>query len=516
MSSVMFSRMWGTIPLLLIVSSFCPDIYGKVIYVDDDATGTNNGSRWENAYVYLQDALADANNSDKPVEIRVAQGIYRPDLGGGNVPGDREAAFELINGVTLAGGYAGIDANDPNTHDIELYETILSGDLKGDDVERSIEEYEDYGWVATRAENSYHVLVGSGTNVTAVLDGFAISGGCADGPELDSDPFDMYRLQRGGGMYNYEGSPTLTNCTFIGNSANDGAGIYNKGGSLILTNCAFSGNEAMGGGGMLNEEGTLILNNCTFSNNLGFGGGGIVNDQGSSILTNCTFSRNSDGAVWNSRGSVALSDCTFSGNTRCVSNHGGNMTLTNCIFSGNYMGVILSWDDPNSGSILTNCTFSGNHNDFGGVISYQGDDPNSGPVLTNCILWDNAPNEIPQTSTVTYSNIQGGWAGDGNISEDPLFANPGYWADVNDPNIVVDEPDFWNSIWVEGDYHLKSQAGRFDPTTQSWTEDDVTSPCIDAGDPFSPVMYEPHPHGCIINMGAYGGTEQASKSPTCQ
>jgi hypothetical protein len=87
--------------------------------------------------------------------------------------------------------------------------------------------------------------------------------------------------------------------------------------------------------------------------------------------------------------------------------------------------------------------------------------------------------------------------GPGNIDTDPLFA---------DPN--------------NGDYHLKSQAGRFDPNRQSWVIDDVTSPCIDAGDPNSRIGTEPFPNGGVINMGAYGGTTEASKSyfggPVCQ
>jgi hypothetical protein len=53
--------------------------YGRVIYVDDDANGLNNGSSWVNAYKFLQDALADANSGVKPADIRVTQGIYRPD-----------------------------------------------------------------------------------------------------------------------------------------------------------------------------------------------------------------------------------------------------------------------------------------------------------------------------------------------------------------------------------------------------------------------------------------------------
>jgi len=59
-----------------------------IIYVDDSATGPQLGTSWDTAYMYLYDALADANSSPKPVEIRVAQGVYKPDQGGGLVPGD--------------------------------------------------------------------------------------------------------------------------------------------------------------------------------------------------------------------------------------------------------------------------------------------------------------------------------------------------------------------------------------------------------------------------------------------
>ena len=70
--------------------------------------------------------------------------------------------------------------------------------------------------------------------------------------------------------------------------------------------------------------------------------------------------------------------------------------------------------------------------------------------------------------------------------------------------------DFWE--WVDGDYHLKSQAGRWDPIGQTWVLDEVTSPCIDAGDPTSEVGDEPLPNGGRVNMGAYGGTTEASRS----
>ena len=64
-----------------------------------------------------------------------------------------------------------------------------------------------------------------------------------------------------------------------------------------------------------------------------------------------------------------------------------------------------------------------------------------------------------------------------------------------------------------GDYHLKSQGGRYNVINQTWVTDDVTSPCIDAGDPNSAVGDEPEPNGGRINIGAYGGTAEASKSP---
>jgi len=93
-----------------------------------------------------------------------------------------------------------------------------------------------------------------------------------------------------------------------------------------------------------------------------------------------------------------------------------------------------------------------------------------------------------------------------NIDADPLFVDPGYW----DPNGTADDPN--DDFFVEGDYHLKSQAGRWDPNSDSWVRDDVTSPCIDAGDPNSPIGDEPFPNGGVVNMGAYGGTTEASKS----
>jgi len=167
---------------------------------------------------------------------------------------------------------------------------------------------------------------------------------------------------------------------------------------------------------------------------------------------------------------------------------------------------------------ITNCTFSGNStsNRGGGIASswYM----TVRAKLTNCILWGNRDSGGTDESAqihdygimqvVNYCCIQGltgALGGIGNIGDDPCFA------DANND-----------------DYHLRSQAGRWtsassvepDPNEGRWTRDEVTSPCIDAGDPVSPVGLEPFPNGGRVNMGAFGGTIEASKSyfgePVCE
>ncbi|MHC4076740.1 MAG: hypothetical protein ACYSRZ_10095, partial [Planctomycetota bacterium] len=213
---------------------------GKIIYVDDNAPGNNKGSTWAKAYHDLQDALTDANSSSKPVQIRVAQGIYRPDQGIGITPGDHTATFQLINGVTLKGGYAGAGEPDPNARDAKLYDTILSGDLAGNDVE--VANPRDLFDEPTRAENSYHVIIGSETTYdTTILDGFIVTGGNAN---QDPRSPDYHLWKRGGGMFCMGSSPIVTNCTFVANTACWGAGMFIGSGRPTVYNCTFRANAA--------------------------------------------------------------------------------------------------------------------------------------------------------------------------------------------------------------------------------------------------------------------------------
>jgi len=599
---------------VFLLALFCAATLGHIIYVDDDAAGANNGTSWADAYRYLQDALADANSSEKPIEICVAQGIYKPDQGATQTPGNREATFQLINGVSLKGGYAGYGRSDPNMRDTNAYETILSGDLVGNDVE----VFDPCDMVAepTRLENSYHVVTGSGTEPNAVIDGFIITGG-------NAEPYFPYESMAykpiGGGMYNVSGSPEVLNCTFKGNLAGDGGGMYNTNCSPRLINCIFYKNVARNiteqiadvvmswygqGGGVNNSGDTPILEGCEFYNNLASSGGGIYNQGSDPILKNCIFTNNrattagggmrnwykSDprmtnciftnnlasrgGGIENYNCTLILTGCSFKGNSaesfggaicnnsasprlvKCTltSNmavyHGGAIynygesksTLLNCVLVGNMTTWIGGGVNRGGGAmynndgislILVNCTLTGNLGENANAFAFLSYRYPNHVQLINCILRNGGyeiSNKDGSKIEITYSNIQGSqdsvydpceaviW-GMGNINTDPCFVDPGRWISANDPNKIA-EPNDPNVVWIDGDYHLKSQAGRWDPNEQTWVKDDVTSPCIDAGDPNSPIGYEPFPNGGRINMGAYGGTVEASKSyfgePICE
>jgi parallel beta-helix repeat protein len=379
-----------------------------ILYVDSNATGANNGTSWADAFTDLQDALDTAATVPQAEEIRVAQGIYRPTGPDGN----REATFQLISGVAVKGGYAGIDANgeiiDPNTRDVEQYETILSGDLKGDDVE--VADPANLKDESTRAENSYHVVTGSGTDETAVLDGFTITGGNANGLDANGD---------GGGMSNISGNPTVLNCTFIGNSACNGGGMYNSRSRPTVVNCTFSGNLGLiywgigSGGGIHNSfYSNPALTNCTISGNVSGRGGGIYNlFYSCPTITDCTISSNAavdgGGMLSEDSSSSTVTDCTVSGNTAIMwggginCKEGSNLTISNSTISNNiasskyasgYGGGGIYFDQSNV--TVTNCIIMNNTAIWSGGGIY-GNGGNA--TITNCVFSGNSAQKGPGT-----------------------------------------------------------------------------------------------------------------------
>ncbi|MEN6333336.1 MAG: leucine-rich repeat domain-containing protein [Phycisphaerales bacterium] len=188
--------------------------------------------------------------------------------------------------------------------------------------------------------------------------------------------------------------------------------------------------------------------------------------------------------------------------------------LSNCLIVGNRCsdpnGAIAKFRE--SQAVLIQCTFADNYAGENGAGLTLVD---SDVTITNSIFWNNRPSEIVSRGAghpvIRYCCVRGWWPDFYNIFSDPLLARPGYWADPADPakTLARDNPQ---AVWVDGDYHVKSQAGRWDPTACCWVYDDATSPAIDTGDPASSIGRESSPNGGIANMGAYGGTAEASRS----
>jgi hypothetical protein len=194
-------------------------------------------------------------------------------------------------------------------------------------------------------------------------------------------------------------------------------------------------------------------------------------------------------------------------------------TISNCLIVGNratnMAGAAIYCAESQAG--FTNCTIADNAAGAQGAGIHMA---YCSIVFVNSIVWGNAPRDTfaggrsngGSLPRMTFSDMADPTFNKGNIETDPLFVRPGWWADRNDLNQVAGSATA-DAVWVMGDYHLKSEAGRWDPVRGSWVLDDVTSPCIDAGDPSSPVGDEPEPNGGRINMGTYGGTAEAGKSP---
>jgi len=371
------------------------EFYTGVYYVKPATNGAGNCASWKNA-CRLQTALNMVTSGD---EIWVKKGKHKPT----SDTGDRTATFQLVSGVEVYGGFAGTETarsqRKPATNP-----TILSGDLIGNDGPN----------FANNGENSYHVVTGSGTDATAILDGFTISGGNANGSGPDA---------LGGGMFNNSGSPSLTNVTLSGNSATYGGGMYNQYSTISLTNVTLSGNSATdGGGGMSNWDADPSLTNVTLSGNAADYGGGMYNDSSSDpILTNVTLSGNAadyGGGMNNYSSSPNLTNVTLSGNSATdgggMYNYSSYPTLTNVTLSRNsasYGGGMYNYSGSNptltnvtlsdnsatnggggmvnesSSPSLTDVTLSGNAADYGGGMY---NDSSSDPILTNVTLSDNS------------------------------------------------------------------------------------------------------------------------------
>ncbi len=283
----------------------------------------------------------------------------------------------------------------------------------------------------------------------------------------------------GGGVY---GSPTLVDCTISENSGRKGGGIYGR--TPTLVNCRISDNSGGDGGGVY-CSGPASISDCSIQGNTGMYGGGIYCSYSETSVVKCTISGNSatlrGGGIYCRESAASIMKCTITENS--ADRGGGGVcfdissltTITNCVITGNCAdqgGGVYSHD---SDSTIRHCTISGNIADAGGGISCE----YGAPIIMNCILWGDHASGGPEIFTswgaspaVTYSDIQGGWAGEGNIDADPHF--------VSSKN-----------------YHLS-----------------LFSPCIDAGTDVcghEDIDGQSRPWGAGFDMGA----DEFSLEPSC-
>jgi predicted outer membrane repeat protein len=375
-------------------------LLSTTIYVDQHAPGAvQDGTSWETAYINLQPALSAASSD---TEIKVADGEYTPESTG-------DSTFQLKNGVSVLGGFAGYGAGDPDARDPGAFETIIRGQASGLNT---------------------GVITGSGTDSTAVIDGVVVKSNgfssiglyTANGsPTINNCAFTV-----GGGIRNVNASPTITNCTFTNLDGQYTSGINSTGSSPTISNCTFANNFGVTGGAMSNTGGAPVIVGCTFTGNrAAHEGQAVYNANSSPTLIDCVFQVNGDptehgGAIYcnaTATSTLTVRNCQFienravgggaidsGGSTLVVESStftrnaamnwggaiygSGDMTITSSIFQGNtayYSGTI----DASSATVrITNSLFAGNEagtNGMGGALTLT----SASAIVTNCTFGGN-------------------------------------------------------------------------------------------------------------------------------
>jgi predicted outer membrane repeat protein len=331
----------------------------RTIYVDAQtpaAAGSQNGKSWATAYANLQDALTGALSGDT---IDVAQGTYYP-----SASGVRTATFQLISGVTLQGGFGGNElaagGGNPNALNPLAYISILSGDI---------------GTAGKRSDNSFNVVTGDGTDKTAVMQGFTITGGNANGAS------DSY----GGGMVNSNGSPTITDCIFTANYAAAGGAIFNSVGSPTITACKFIGNSAVNtsqvspagdGGAVFDENASPTYANCQFISNQAAGeGGAIFYSKVADTVVNCTF----------------YNDVATSGESIYGGNSNGTSIANSILWASSAVAASELAASDSSALTVTNCDIDGGGSLSAGPTNIDADPQFANPAAGNFALEPTSP-----------------------------------------------------------------------------------------------------------------------------
>jgi len=455
-----------------------------VLHVDDDnGTPVQQGSV-QYPYGSLQAAIDQAANGDT---IRIAAGTY------GRIDNKNKA-------LTLRGGYPGAmptqyaagEGGDFSQQDMVTGGgTVISGGAAQDGVTLTRNSADPAFFLVldrlTVRESRKGIVCDTAvswphpTNITISNSLIENNGTAGEG-------------SRGAGILICGENAEISDNTIRNNHGGRGPGIsggVGTAGNLLIRRNRIEDNvcyDDHGGGvylyGPVTLEDNLIAGN-RIEFDYGWGGGVFIlgtAHMSRNIIRN-NFAPIYGGGVFIDEGATAWLDHELIYHNRIlVMGHGG-------------AGVAVDNGAPGPSHLtLTNSTVAMNvaESRFGGNGLYV--DSASSVVVKDCIFWGNGSDFFVREGsslTVTYSLSQQGWNGAGNLSADPLFADP-----------------------AGGDFHLRSTAGRYDPASGDWVIDTVQSPAIDVGDPAAAFAGEPAPNGARINLGAFGNTAQASRSGT--
>ncbi|MCP3905271.1 MAG: right-handed parallel beta-helix repeat-containing protein [Planctomycetes bacterium] len=401
-----------------------PAFAGSVIFVDADAGPGGDGTSWQLALQRVDDALDLAGAGDS---VWIAEGTYTPAPPGGS----RDETFLVGDDVAVYGGFIG-DETIPEERDLAAHQTILSGDLNGDDGP----EFENFD------DNSLHVVTVDAGATIVTLDGLTISGGSvpssvSGGAGILADGSGIvlrHCTVRDNitGLYGRGGDVTIDQCVFRRMSW--GPAVVREAGIVTVTSSRFLDNHSQIGTLSLDYITDIVITDCEFAGNVATEASGAVRlaNGPSATVTRCHFHDNVSfhSTVFAYTGVVAFRDCVFSSNrSQIISGVGcGSVvaSFSNCVFSRNEAtgqpvsaAIVLTW--PNVSTDVINCTFS--KNEPAAIFNEWA----YGTVIRNSIFWGNAPEQLngPVEPDVAYSIVEGGWSGPGNLDADPLFVQPG-------------------------------------------------------------------------------------------
>ncbi len=438
---------------LLIWLMLLPGLSWAENYYVQQSVGSdeNSGDAWGtgHALATIQKAINLAQANPGSDNILVAAGTYSENI-------------DVVGHVSLYGGYP---SDGGTTREPHVNDAIIDGGS----VDRV-------------------VTIISVNNVT--IDGFVIQNGALHGrgggidiEESSSVTINDNTIRNnsstddwGGGIDVVASDVTITNNTIQDNQTNtSGGGIsfFDQCSGTISGN-TITGNRAASGGGMVIDSSDLIVTNNDIKNNAADDGGGLtITDCTSSTISNNTISNNTavhdGGGIYYVDSSIEISRNFIQNNT--TGNWGGGICIygfssgdiINNIISGNQateIGGGISYYANSSARVINNTIANNSAGDEGGGIGCF--DYSTSTVL-NTILWGNSPEQLSSdpdsTITATYCDIQGGFSGEGNISDDPLFVGNGdYHLTAPSPCIDAGTSNGVPNIDIDG-YSRPQQAG---------------------------------------------------------